>query len=50
MADFNANERNDVYIFLNENSLEQYWNEFDRQGYNDMNHLLTMTPNELEER
>lgn len=49
MADYNANERNDVYIFLKENRLEQYWNEFDRQGYDDMNHLLTMTPNELEE-
>ena len=49
MADFYANEKNDVYIFSKENNLEQYWTEFDRQGYDDMNQLLTMTPNELDE-
>jgi hypothetical protein len=43
MADFYANEKNDVYIFLKENNLELYWTEFDRQGYDDMNQLLNMT-------
>lgn len=42
-------ERNDVYMFLKENKLEQYWAEFERQGYDDMKQLLTMTPNELDE-
>ena len=30
-------------------SLLQYWPDFDREGYDNMNQLLQMTPDELEE-
>ena len=39
---------NDVYLFLKDNSLLQYWPDFDREGYDNMNQLLEMTPDELE--
>ena len=35
---------NDVYLFLKDNSLLQYWPDFDREGYDNMNQLLEMTP------
>ena len=46
----NSNENtNDVYIFLKENNLTEYWSSFDYNGYDDLKQLQEMTTDEIEE-
>ena len=40
---------NEVYLFLKENGFEQYWSSFDSNGYDNIQQLTEMSPDELEE-
>ena len=40
---------NEVYLFLKEKGFEQYWSSFDSNGYDNIQQLTEMSPDELEE-
>lgn len=44
-----SNYLNEVYIYLKENGFEQYWSSFDSNGYDNIEQLTKMSPDELDE-
>ena len=44
-----SNSLNEVYIYLKENGFEQYWSNFDSNGYDNIEQLTKMSPDELDE-
>eukprot|EP00794_Sanderia_malayensis_P001531 gene1531-1694_t len=40
---------NECYIFLKKHGMVQYWSQFDQNGYDDLNQLMSMTSDQLEE-
>ena len=40
---------NKLHKYLKENGFEQYWSSFDSNGYDSIEQLTKMSPNELEE-
>ena len=38
-----------IYIYLKENGFEQYWSNFDSNGYDNTEQVTKMSPDELDE-